>query len=154
MHTVRLFLALTAALVVIPARAELPGVYTIDRTIPLPAEGFTSVSLDVGPVTVTELRVRNIPDKEEIANASAREHSRPKPVVKAKNNGPVDVDLVLDTSLEDDLGESFLGCTRVVSLDAGETDDWSTCRLEAMYTRDWPKVRMFHLVLKVKLKSR
>jgi len=127
-----------------------PVEYSVDERVPIAADGVMPVSLKAGPVTFTELRVRNLPDEDEVLNSSRWEHSRPKPTVRATGDGSVATKLDLEASLESEQGEVFLKCTRRTSLNSSGREEWNLCTLEAMYTRDWPRTKFFHLRASVK----
>lgn len=151
--TPKLALALAAALCAAPAAAvDEVYEYVVDETIPLPADGVAaSLSLQAGPVTITEVRVRNRPTEHEVReNPEGLDRSRPKPIVIARNDGKDDVKVSLSASLEGASGQPFMSCRRKTDLDAGETDDWNVCSMEGLYTKDWPKVKFVHVVVRVR----
>ncbi|HET6438142.1 MAG TPA: hypothetical protein VFG59_08780 [Anaeromyxobacter sp.] len=118
----------------------------------LDEENALSLKLEVGPVTITEIRVRNAPSPEEVAGAK-NDNSHPHPTVTAENHGPSNVRLVLRTSLEDEQGHAFMTCQRYVKLPAGKTDRWTICFMEHMKTADWSRVKTVHLETEVELKN-
>ncbi|HVN32954.1 MAG TPA: pullulanase-associated domain-containing protein [Anaeromyxobacter sp.] len=148
--TLKLALALAALCATPAVGADSIFEYPIDERIPLAAEGVMPVSIQAGPVTITEVRVRNMPTERDVAeNPTGSDKSHPKPDVAARSSA--DVKIRLGASLESEEGESYLSCTRKVGLDAGRTDDWSLCGMEGMYTRHWRKVKVVHLVGWVRL---
>jgi hypothetical protein len=142
----KLVLALAATLSAAPAAsADLVFEYPVDERIPLAADGVMPVSIQVGPVTITEVRVGNMPSERDVAeNPTGNDKSHPKPSLAVRTSA--DVKITVSASLESEGGESYLSCKRKVGVDAGRTDDWSLCAMEGLYTRDWHKVKVVHLV--------
>ena len=147
----KLALALAAALSAVPAAsADLVYEYPVDERIPLAPDGVMPVSIQVGPVTITEVRVRNMPSEQDVAeNQTGNDKSHPKPSLAVRSSA--DVKILASASLESEGGESYQSCKRKVEVDAGKTDDWNLCGMEGLYTRDWRKVKVVHLVAWVRL---
>ena len=148
-----LALALAAALSAAPAaNDDQVFEYFIDESIPLPADGVASLSIQAGPVTITQVRIRNAPTKRDLReNPTGHDRSHPKPAVTGQSSDDVNLQIVV--SLEDDAGNSFMSCRRKVGLDEGDSDEINLCTTESMYTHDWPSLRILHLSARVILRD-
>jgi len=130
--------------------------YVIDQVVDLPENGIAPVSFRVGPIEVIEVRVRNMPTAKDIAEDTRKtDHSRPKPVVTARNHGTELAMVNLAAVLEDANGVALFSCERIKAqeLFPGMSDDWNTCFLESMRTADWPRVKRFHVRLKARVRE-
>lgn len=127
----------------------------IDQRIPLEFkddEVLAPVSIEAGPVRFTEVRVRNVPKTSEIRDPD--DNSRPKPVVAVDNDNGPDAEVRIEVTLEDEQGNSYLRCSQSSSIDSGAHEDHiNACWLESMHSRDWPKVKVFHLLATVTFKK-
>ncbi len=150
-------LAAAIALFALPSHGkDRSPQYDIDESVTVnAASGYdTRIQATAGPVTFTEVKIRNIPSAEEIRRVTrATENSRPKPVVFARNDGQIPAKVHVRTILEDDMGTALMTCDRTGSLDPGERNDWNMCLTEAMHTLDWPQVRVVHLIAQVDTKE-
>ncbi|HVO21299.1 MAG TPA: hypothetical protein VMU15_18700 [Anaeromyxobacter sp.] len=133
------------------ARQLADGAWEIDLAVPLAASGVMPVSLGAGPVTVTELRVRNMPSEEETHDQSrGNDKSHPKPTVTVKNGGSGKVKCKLKVALEDDQGKPLMTCDASKGVDQGETSELNLCWIASIRTLDWPKLRAFHVTGTIK----
>jgi hypothetical protein len=125
--------------------------YEFELAVPMAHDGVVPVSLEVGPFTITELRVRNMPSDEEVQDPSKKDdNSHPKPCFTARSQAPWDADFKAKFTLEDDQGNVLMSCNRSKGLSRGETEELSLCWLASMKTHDWPKVKVLRLAGRVR----
>ncbi len=139
---------------------EPPGTrvseYRIDEVVPLPADGIAPVSFRAGPVEVVEVRVRNRPSAEDIAEDTRKtDTSHPKPVITAFNHGTALALVSLESILEDAAGTPLMVCNgrKPQELVPGVKDDWNTCLMEGMPTHAWPRVTHFHAKVTIRVRE-
>jgi len=121
--------------------------HEFELAVPLAADGVMPVSFEVGPFTLTEVRVRNMPSDEEVRDTSAkRDNSHPKPTFTARSRAAWDADFKVKVTLEDERGKVLMKCDRSKGLGKGETDELNLCWLASIRTSEWPKVKVVRLV--------
>ncbi len=156
----RLALALAATLLAASASAEDPigsGVGTqagikdnpsIDELIPLNESYDVPVTLEARSVTITAVRIKDRPSAAQVEVASSRSSVRPELEISMKSAASREVRVFVEGALEDTTGHALLTCKRAKNLDPGELEDL-TCPNNGIYTRDWPRVKVFHLKVEV-----
>lgn len=157
--------AASAVLLAGPVRADDPSPYAIgevflvDELRPLPADGRIPLSIQVGPVDFTEIRIEDMPSELEVSKATRNsEKSRVEPVVTIEGveelGRGMETRVVIHLTLEDEAGAEVIACVKTVDIDPGDSDQVSVCTLGArtLYTQDWPKVKNVHLRAKLNIK--
>lgn len=133
------------------SRELADGSYELDLAVPLASGGVMPVSFEVGPFTITELRVRNMPSDEETHDLSrGKDKSHPKPTITARSRTTWDAQLKLKVTLEDDQGKALMACEARKGLAKGESEELSMCWIASVRTLDWPKVKVFHVTGRIK----
>jgi hypothetical protein len=128
--------------------------YKVDELIDLPADGIAPVSIKAGPVEVIEVRIRNMPTEQDVVeDKRGTDRSHPKPTVVARSTSRQPAWLSLVSILEDEAGKPLMTCDarKDQELAPGATDDWNTCMFEGIRTREWPRVKIFHLIATVRV---
>jgi hypothetical protein len=129
------------------AAAEPAREYKVDQVIPLPEDGVANVTVEVGPMVITQIALGTRPTAEDIAKDTRHTDTfRPKPRVAAHNAGTYNVEMFVEVALVDDAGKEYVDCRRSVGYDVGNSDETTLCRMDAMSVSDWPKVTGFRLV--------
>lgn len=130
--------------------------YYVDQIAPLAEDGSAAVSFRAGPVEFVELRVRNRPTPGDVAGDTRKtDISHPKPAITAVNHGAALAMVTLESVLEDGRGTPLLRCgdRRPQELFAGTKDDWNTCFMEGIPTRDWSRVSHFRVRATVRVRE-
>ncbi len=127
----------------IPAVAK-EHAFTLDKTIKFPKSYQADLNFKAGPLTFTEIIIRNPPSASDVKNAETKDpgdNSHPKFSVGVSNNGKEKMAFHVVVSLEDDAGTVYFKCDRDDSIDPGnENDHTNLCWLDSMKTIDWPKL--------------
>jgi hypothetical protein len=125
--------------------------WEFELAVPFASSGVMPVSLEVGPFTISELRVRNMPSEEETHDPSrTKDNSHPKPTVTARSHTTWDAQFKLKVTLEDDQGKVLLSCSAKKGLSRGEQEELNVCWIASIRTLDFPKVKVFHVTGRVK----
>lgn len=117
--------------------------HTVNKTIPFPKTNRAELGWKVGPITFTEVIVRNAPNDEDLREAKkdTNDNCHPKLQVGVSNGGDQKMKFHLTVALEDDQGSIYLSCDRNDSIKPGaENDHTNLCWLDSMKTIDWPKL--------------
>jgi hypothetical protein len=140
-------------------RAEEPETVTFDKAFALPANGadVIPVKLKVGSLVVDEIRLNNLPRKDEVQVAVANKSDdkcRPKIAVIFSNPTALKMKARLVASFEGADGTVFLSCDRKDRIkplaDADRTDMCVMLNaMKSMELRDWPKVKKVHVTADV-----
>ncbi len=136
------------ALGAIPAAAK-EHAFTLNKTVKFPKSNQTALNFKAGPVTFTEIIIRNPPSASDIKNAETKDpgdNSHPKFSVGVSNDGKEKMAFRVVVSLEDDAGTVYFKCDREDTVDPGaENDHTNMCLLTSMKTIDWPKLTVVRI---------
>jgi hypothetical protein len=143
----------------VAVRAEEPETGTFDKAFSLPANGgdVVPVKAKVGSLVIDEIRLNNLPNKEEIQVAIANnsdDKCRPKIAVLISNPTAFKMKARLVASFEGADGTVYMKCERKDGVkpfaDADRTDMCVFLEaMKSMQTRDWPKVKKVHVTADV-----
>lgn len=132
----------------IPAAAR-DHAFTLNKTVKFPRGERAELDFKAGPLTFTELIVRNPPNAGDIKKAQTSDpddNCHPKLQVGITNDGKQDMKFKIVLSLEDEAGTVYLTCNREDSIDAGdENAHTNLCWLDWMKTIDWPKLTVVRI---------
>ena len=145
-----LALSTTALLVLAPCAAG--EVFHVDQTVPFPSGGIGALKIEVGPVTLEEVIIRNMPDAGDIAKAKGDpdDNCHPKLQVGMSNSSSAKMKVILKVELLGDDGTVFMDCSRTDDVDPGGNNEHTNlCWLSSMKTIDFPKVTKIRLVASV-----
>jgi len=135
------FLALGA----IPAAAK-DHAFSFNKTVKFPKGNIAALEIKAGPLTFTEVIIRNPPNAGDIKDAQTKDpgdNCHPKLQVGVSNGGDREMKFHVTVSLEDDAGNVYLKCDREDDVDAGaDNDHTNLCWLDSMKTIDWPKLTL------------
>ena len=135
------------------ARAAGDQPASVNETVKFPKAGAAELEIKAGPITFTEIIIRNAPNEDDLrqAKTNPKDNCHPKLQVGVTNNGSSKVEFHVRVLLEDDEGNVYMSCDRNDSISGGaENDHTNLCWLDSMKTIDWPKLTRVRLVAKVK----
>jgi hypothetical protein len=142
------FLAVAA----IPASAR-EHAFSVNKTVKFPKGERVDLNLKAGPVTFTEVIIRNPPNSKDIKEAETKnpgDNCHPKIAVGVSNDGKEEMKFRVVVSFEDSEGNVYLKCDKDDSIDSGSDNDHSNlCWLDSMKTIDWPKLTQIRVVAEV-----
>jgi hypothetical protein len=136
------------ALGAVPAAAKA----SLDKKVPFPTSGRAALGVKVGPLTFTEVLVRNAPNAKDLAEAKSnpKDNCHPKLQVGVSNPGSAKMKFHVTVSLEDGSGHVYMSCDRNDSISPGASNDHTNlCWLDSMKTIDWPKLKVVHVSAEV-----
>lgn len=137
-------------LAAVPAAAQ--HAHTLTRTFGFPRTGRAALGIKAGPLTFTELIIRNPPNAEDLREAKTNpsDNCHPKLAIGVTNTGRSKMEFHVTVSLEDGRGKIYMTCDRNDSIDPGaQNDHTNLCWLESMKTIDWPRVTRVRLVAEI-----
>jgi hypothetical protein len=136
------------ALGAIPAAAK-EHAFKLDKTIKFPKSYQADLNFKAGPLTFTEIIIRNPPNAGDIKNAETKDkgdNCHPKFSLGVSNDGKEKMQFHVVVSLEDDAGTVYFKCDRDDSIDSGaENDHTNMCLITSMKTIDWPKLTVVRI---------
>ncbi len=145
---VRGLMVACVAFAAIPAAAK-EHAFTLNKTVKFPKGEKATLNFKAGPLTFTEVIIRNPPNAGDIKNAQTKDpgdNCHPKLQVGVSNEGKTEAEFRVVVSLEDDEGNVYLKCDRDDNIDPGsENDHTNLCWLDSMKTIDWPKLTVVRI---------
>ncbi len=128
------------------------GKLELNKTAAFDKSGTVRLSFKLGPLTVNELLVRNMPTSSEVQDALTKDpndNSRPKFQLGISNKGDVKYAIEVVARLETSDGIVLYSCDRKDTVDRQADNDHTTmCGMFAsVKTRLWPKVALVRIIL-------
>ncbi len=140
----------------VAVQAEPPEAVTFDQSFALPTDGrdVIPVKAKVGSLVVDEIRLNNLPNKDEVTVAVANDSDdkcRPKIAILFSNPTPYKIKAKIVASFEGADGTVYMSCDRkdrIKPLADGDRTDvcFGLGALTSMQLRNWPKVKKVHVV--------
>lgn len=137
-------------------RAEEPEAVKYDKSFTLPTDGRDVIPVKdkAGVLMVDEIRLNNLPRKDEVTVAVANDSDdkcRPKIAVVFSNPTPYKMKAKVVASFEGADGTVYMSCDRKDRIDGlADSNRTDVCfglgALTSMQLRNWPKVKKVHVV--------
>ena len=124
----------------------------LNKTVPFDKSGLVHIGAKLGPLTVNEVVIHNMPSPSEVADSlknDPNDNSRPKFSLGISNKSNTKFDIKATVRLETSDGSVLYSCDRSDSVDRRADNDHTTmCGMfTSIKTRQWPKIAQLRVTI-------
>ncbi|MSQ83998.1 MAG: hypothetical protein EXR77_14135 [Myxococcales bacterium] len=136
-----------------PVPEAIPsGGLHLNKTVPFDKSGLVHIGAKLGPLTVNEVVIHNMPSPSEVADSlksDPNDNSRPKFALGISNKSNTKFDIKATVRLETSDGSVLYSCERSDSVDRrADNDHTNMCGLfTSIKTRQWPKIAQLRVTI-------